>query len=80
VAAVPAGTGPPVILAPRRATRTIGRDFDGDGIADSRVMITEIFDAAGTLVETIREEDFDADGIVDTRKVVTFDERQDPAY
>jgi hypothetical protein len=57
---------------PHRATRIIDKDPDGDGIANRRVLITEVFDESGMLLERIREDDFEADGIVDARNVTTF--------
>jgi hypothetical protein len=57
-----------------RAKRTIDQDPDGDGIANRRVVITEIHDDAGVLLERIREVDFEADGIIDSRSVTRFDD------
>ncbi len=37
-----------------------------------RIIITEVFDKSGMLLERIREDDFEADGIVDARNVTTF--------
>ena len=71
-------TTPPTTLSPtasvasHRATRTIDKDPDGDGIANCRIIITEVFDKSGMLLERIREDDFEADGIVDARNVTTF--------
>ena len=53
-------------------TRSIDQDPDADGIADSRLIITETFDAAGNLLSSTQEEDFEADGIVDSRFTTTF--------
>jgi len=69
--ALPAGSPAP---AERRLSRTIEDDPDADGIANYRVVITEIFDPAGNLVSTWREEDFEADGIIDSRQVTSFSE------
>lgn len=71
----PGNVAPPLPTPPqRRMTRTIDKDPDGDGIANQRVVVTEIYDDAGALLQEIREEDFDADGIVDARRVTTFDD------
>ena len=58
----------------RRVSRTIEQDPDGDGIADSRRIITDTFDASGRLIQRTRDEDFDADGIVDARTTTRFDD------
>jgi hypothetical protein len=65
---------PPASGTTHRLTRIIDRDPDGDGIANRRVLITEVFDESGVLLERIREDDFEADGIVDARNVITFGE------
>jgi hypothetical protein len=39
-----------------------------------RVLITEVFDESGMLLERVREDDFEADGIVDARNVTIFGE------
>jgi len=63
---------PTASVASHRVTRTIDKDPDGDGIANCRIIITEVFDKSGMLLERIREDDFEADGIVDARNVTTF--------
>ncbi len=73
----PLQVSPPTVLPPasgtvHRVTRTIDKDPDGDGLANSRTIITEVFDKSGMLQERIREDDFEADGIVDARNVTTF--------
>ena len=74
IAPAPIRTPPPITTAaPQRVTRTIDKDPDGDGIANRRIIITEIFDASGALIERIREQDFEADGIIDARDVTHFD-------
>ena len=65
---------PPASGTPHRLTRIIDKDPDGDGIANRRVLITEVFDESGVLLERVREDDFEADGIVDARNVTTFAE------
>lgn len=70
----PPGAVTPVMNRGHRVTRTIDKDPDGDGIANRRIFITEVFDEAGMLLERIREDDFEADGIVDARNVTTFGE------
>lgn len=65
----PAGN---VIPRETQARRTIEDDQDADGIADYRVIITEIFDQNGNLVRTTRDEDFEADGIIDARNVTQY--------
>jgi hypothetical protein len=71
---VAASTSPVQAPVPgvRRAVRVIDKDPDADGIADHRIIVTEVFDANGLLLERIREEDFEADGIVDARAVTSF--------
>ncbi len=59
---------------PHRLARIIDKDPDGDGIANRRVLITEVFDESGMLPERVREDDFEADGIVDARNVTIFGE------
>lgn len=65
------GAAPP---GPRQVSRTIEDDPDGDGIADYRVVITDTFDARGSLVSTSRQQDFEADGIFDARNTTYFDD------
>lgn len=55
-------------------TRIIVKDPDGDGIANRRTIITEIFDEAGVLRESVREVDLEADGIFDSREVTSYEE------
>jgi hypothetical protein len=59
-------------LAGRTLTRTIERDANNDGIPESRVFITETFDAQGRLASRTREVDRDADGIIDSKTVTDF--------
>jgi len=63
------GPSPP---AKHSVTRIIEQDPDADGIANSRCIVTETFDAAGNLVSRTREDDFDADGIVDSRRTTEY--------
>ena len=63
---------PPPASAPRRQTRLTERDFDADGIADYRLVTTEVFDAKGNLLEVSQEQDFEADGIIDARETTYF--------
>jgi hypothetical protein len=70
----PPTVSPPASGTAHRVTRTIDKDPDGDGIANYRIIITEVFDKSGMLLERIREDDFEADGIVDARNVTTFDD------
>ena len=56
-----------------RTVNTIDKDPDGDGIANRRIIVTEVYDDRGALVERIREQDFEADGIIDARSVTHFD-------
>ncbi|HET9862139.1 MAG TPA: hypothetical protein VFP37_01745 [Steroidobacteraceae bacterium] len=72
VAAPAPAPHPAASSALRSLTRVIDKDSDGDGIANRRIIITEVFDPAGELVERIREQDFEADGIVDAREVTHF--------
>ena len=76
-----AGVSPPKVrvrepqtAAPAEHTvsRNIDSDYDADGIAEHRIVISETFDASGSLVRRIEEEDFEADGIVDARTVTNF--------
>jgi hypothetical protein len=69
---VPAPEPRGVAPAERAVNRHIESDYDADGIADHRIVITETFDASGNLVRRIEEEDFEADGIVDARTVTNF--------
>jgi hypothetical protein len=57
-----------------RISRIIDQDPDGDGIANRRIVITESYDAAGLLIERIREVDREADGIIDSRNVTQYDQ------
>ena len=57
-----------------RVTRIIDKDPDGDGIANRRIVITETFDDAGVLLESVREIDREADGIIDAREVTSYGE------
>ncbi len=76
----PTRVAPPPTVLPaaggtaHRLTRTIDKDPDGDGIANYRMIITEVFNKSGMLLERIREDDFEADGIIDARNVTTFGE------
>lgn len=67
-------SAPPPVSAggAHRVTRTIDKDPDGDGIANRRIVITDVYDDAGQLLETIREVDLEADGIIDARNVTTY--------
>jgi hypothetical protein len=76
--ATPTANIPASLPAPvsenRVVSRTIDQDLDADGINDSRIIITESFDAAGMLISRTREEDFEADGIIDVRVTTVFDD------
>ena len=76
LAAAPAGiepVEPPApTSAPRQQTRLTERDFDADGIADYRLVTTEVYDAEGNLVGVTQEQDFDADGVIDARETTNF--------
>ena len=69
---VPAPGPQAVPPAGHTISRNIDSDYDADGIADHRIVISETFDASGSLVRRIEEEDFEADGIVDARTVTNF--------
>ena len=72
---LPEGRVPEPRAAPpaeHTVSRNIDSDYDADGIADHRIVISETFDASGNLVRRIEEEDFEADGIVDSRTVTNF--------
>lgn len=56
----------------RRESRTVEDDWDADGIADHRVIITDTFDADGNLLMSSRDEDFEADGIIDSRGMTKY--------
>jgi hypothetical protein len=64
----------PLASAPTEHTarRSIDSDYDADGIADHRIVISETLDESGNLVRRIEDEDFEADGIVDARTVTNF--------
>jgi hypothetical protein len=64
---VPVSSAPPP--APGRVeTRTFETDFNGDGIADERTVISYRYDANGVEIGQLIEEDFDADGAIDSRR------------
>jgi hypothetical protein len=48
--------------------RTFETDFNGDGIADERTVISYRYDANGVEIGQLIEEDFDADGAIDSRR------------
>lgn len=68
----PAPTPQAVAPAEHTVSRNIDSDYDADGIADHRIVISETLDESGNLVRRIEDEDFEADGIVDARTVTNF--------
>jgi hypothetical protein len=53
-------------------------DFDADGIADTRTVLTWTFDPVSNRCTQVTEIDFEADGTIDSRSSATTS-RSDPA-